>query len=419
MKKKKILMLCDHPLSTSGVGCQARFLINGLIATGEYTFRVLGGAIKHDNYDLVKVNDDLLIKPVDGFGNPEMLRHLLATERPDVLLLFTDPRFFIWVWEMEDEIHQICPIAYWHVWDNDPYPYFNSVLYESTDLINCHSYKTYEMVHENFPNRTNFIPHALPEELYFPLSDSEIKNYRMQLLGSQRVDHFIGFWINRNARRKMPSDVLHAWSMFLDQLQEKHGHKNATLVMHTDPVDQEGPNLFKVVENFNIQENVFFSTERIEFEKINDMHNIADFCVNIACNEGFGLATLESMQVGNPIIALKTGGLTRQVVDHRDGSHNGIALDPDVRNLVGSQMVPFIYEDHVNNNKVADAFLHLYELGADGRKELGQKARSYVMSEFAMADTVRMWNETLSKTVDTWNNNRKEIYESWTVEEIV
>jgi len=419
LKKKKILMLCDHPLSTSGVGCQARFLINGLIATGEYTFRVLGGAIKHDNYDLVKVNDDLLIKPVDGFGNPEMLRHLLATERPDVLLLFTDPRFFIWVWEMEDEIHQICPIAYWHVWDNDPYPYFNSVLYESTDLINCHSYKTYEMVHENFPNRTNFIPHALPEELYFPLSDSEIKNYRMQLLGSQRVDHFIGFWINRNARRKMPSDVLHAWSMFLDQLQEKHGHKNATLVMHTDPVDQEGPNLFKVVENFNIQENVFFSTERIEFEKINVMHNIADFCVNIACNEGFGLATLESMQVGNPIIALKTGGLTRQVVDHRDGSHNGIALDPDVRNLVGSQMVPFIYEDHVNNNKVADAFLHLYELGADGRKELGQKARSYVMSEFAMADTVRMWNETLSKTVDTWNNNRKEIYESWTVEEIV
>jgi len=419
LKKKKILMLCDHPLSTSGVGCQARFLINGLIATGEYTFRVLGGAIKHDNYDLVKVNDDLLIKPVDGFGNPEMLRHLLATERPDVLLLFTDPRFFIWVWEMEDEIHQICPIAYWHVWDNDPYPYFNSVLYESTDLINCHSYKTYEMVHENFPNRTNFIPHALPEELYFPLSDSEIKNYRMQLLGSQRVDHFIGFWINRNARRKMPSDVLHAWSMFLDQLQEKHGHKNATLVMHTDPVDQEGPNLFKVVENFNIQENVFFSTERIEFEKINVMHNIADFCVNIACNEGFGLATLESMQVGNQIIALKTGGLTRQVVDHRDGSHNGIALDPDVRNLVGSQMVPFIYEDHVNNNKVADAFLHLYELGADGRKELGQKARSYVMSEFAMADTVRMWNETLSKTVDTWNNNRKEIYESWTVEEIV
>ena len=418
MEKKKILMLCDHPLSTSGVGCQARFLINGLIHTGKYSFRVLGGAMKHDNYDLVKVNDDLLIKPVDGFGNPEMLRHLLATEQPDALFLFTDPRFFIWVWEMEDEIHQICPIVYWHVWDNDPYPDFNSVLYESTDLINCHSYKTYEMVNEHFPNKTNFIPHALPNDLFFPLSQNEIMKYRSQLLGYERKDHFIGLWINRNARRKMPSDVIAAWSIFLDELEEKHGHRNATLVMHTDPVDTEGPNLFKVVENFGVQNNVFFSTERLEFEKINIIHNIADFCVNIACNEGFGLATLESMQTGNPIIALKTGGLTRQVVDHRDGSENGFALEPDVRNLVGSQMVPFIYEDHVNNHNVANAFMKMYELGPDTRRELGEKAREYVMSEFHIENTVRLWDETLSTTMETWNSNRSEIYESWAVEEI-
>ena len=412
-------MLCDHPLSTSGVGCQARFLIQGLLETGEYTFRVLGGAMKHENYDLVKVNDDLLIKPVDGFGNPEMLRHLLATERPDALFLFTDPRFFIWVWEMEDEIHQICPIAYWHVWDNDPYPDFNSVLYESTDLINCHSYKTFEMVNDNFPKKTNFIPHALPQKLFFPLPDNEIKKYRKELLGSQRVDHFVGLWINRNARRKMPSDVIAAWAHFLRKLEAEHGHKNATLVMHTDPQDQEGPNLFKVVESFGIQENVFFSTDRLEFEKINVIHNIADFCVNIACNEGFGLATLESMQTGNPIVAIKTGGLTRQVEDHRDGSHNGIALEPDVRNLVGSQIVPFIYEDHVNNHKVADAFMKLYEMTPEDRKKLGNKARDYVLSEFALENTIKMWDETLSSTINTWNENRDEIYQSWIMEEIV
>ena len=178
------------------------------------------------------------------------------------------------------------------------------------------------------------------------------------------------------------------------------------LPMHTDPVDTEGPNLFKVVEKFGVQNNIFFSTERLEFEKINIIHNIADFCVNIACNEGFGLATLESMQTGNPIIALKTGGLTRQVVDHRDGSENGFALEPDVRNLVGSQMVPFIYEDHVNNHNVANAFMRMYELGPEGREELGEKARSYVMSEFNISDTVRLWDETLTSTMETWNSNR-------------
>ena len=128
------------------------------------------------------------------------------------------------------------------------------MLYESTDLINCHSYKTFEMVNDNFPKKTNFIPHALPQNLFFPLPDNEIKKYRKELLGNQRVDHFVGLWINRNARRKMPSDVIAAWAHFLCKLESEHGHKNATLIMHTDPQDQEGPNLFKVVESFGIQE---------------------------------------------------------------------------------------------------------------------------------------------------------------------
>ena len=42
--KKTILMLSDHPLSTSGVGTQARWLIHGLINTGKYSFRCFGGA---------------------------------------------------------------------------------------------------------------------------------------------------------------------------------------------------------------------------------------------------------------------------------------------------------------------------------------------------------------------------------------
>ena len=142
MKKKKVLILSDHALSTSGVGIQTRHLVEGLLKMNEWTFRQFGAAVKHDNYDTIQVSDDFIIRPIDGFGNPELLRVTLATEKPDLLLLFTDPRFFIWVWEMEDEIHQVCPIAYWHVWDNRPAPEFNKVLYESTDLLNFHSFYT-------------------------------------------------------------------------------------------------------------------------------------------------------------------------------------------------------------------------------------------------------------------------------------
>jgi len=112
MKKKKILLISDHLLSTSGVATQSRYLAEGLIKKGGWTIRQFGAAVKHMTHDVIQVNDDLVIKPIDGFGSPDMLRVALATEKPDILLIFTDPRFFIWLFEMEDEIRQICPFAY-------------------------------------------------------------------------------------------------------------------------------------------------------------------------------------------------------------------------------------------------------------------------------------------------------------------
>lgn len=404
MQKKKILMISDHPLSTSGVGVQSRFLINGLIKTGEYQFRCLGAALKHTNYDTIVVNEDFIVKPIDGFGTPDMIRLAIATEKPDAVFIFTDPRFFVWLWEMEDEIHQCCPIVYWHVWDNDPYPDFNNVLYDSNDLINCLSHKTYELVSPHFPDKTNYIPHALPSDVYFPLPKETTLATKIQLLGEARKDHFVGLWINRNARRKMPNDVVVSWSLFLDALEKKHGHRKATLIMHTDPLDQEGPNLLRTVEQFKITQSIFFSTDRLEFEKINALHNVSDFCITISCNEGFGLGTLESMQCGKPIIALKTGGLTRQVVNCNDGTINGIALEPDCRDLVGSQNVPYIYEDHVSNEKVANGLMELYEMGIEKRAEIGTRARAYAQNEFSLTRMVNDWHYTLKETIKNWRN---------------
>jgi len=410
MSRKKILVLSDHALSTSGVGCQTRHLILGLLEkSDDWTFRQFGAALKHTDYNTVVVNDNFIIKPIDGFGDRDMLRVTLATEKPDVLLIFTDPRFFIWLFEMEDEIHQVCPIVWWHVWDNYPYPKFNSELYSSTDAINCHSYLTYEMIKDHFPEKTKFIPHSVPDNIFFPISKQEKINQKKSILGHERSDHFVGIWVNRNAKRKRPNDVLLSWKLFLDMLEEKHGHRKATLIMHTDPYDSEGPNLAITSESLEINNNVFFSSDRLDFDKMNILYNISDFCFNISYAEGFGLSTLESMNAGNPIIAAKTGGLTRQVVDHRDGSENGVALDIDCKTLVGSQQVPYIYEDYVCNEKVADAFLKLYDMPEDERLALGEKSRQYALSEFSEGKTIDLWHESLHDVCDNW----KERYDRW------
>ncbi len=83
MQKKKILLLSDHLLSTSGVGCQSRFLSLGLAEKGDWMIRQLGAAIKHENYDMAQPHPDILIKPVDGFGDRDTIRQLLAVENLD------------------------------------------------------------------------------------------------------------------------------------------------------------------------------------------------------------------------------------------------------------------------------------------------------------------------------------------------
>jgi len=407
MEKYKVLVLSDHALSPSGVGVQTRFLINGLLEKNTWTFRQLGAAIKHENYDVQKVAEDFIIKPVDGFGNEELIRNLLVTEKPDVILLFTDPRFFVWLWNMEDEIHQICPIVYWHVWDNKPFPEYNNEFYQATDLINCHSHHTYEQVKEHWPDRTNFIPHALPEEVFFEIVDRDfVKESKVGFMGKHREDDFVLLWISRNAKRKRPADLLWSWKIFLEEVEEVNGRKPATFVMHTDPFDREGPDLTKVVDMLGITENVIFSNDRVNFQQMNMLHNMSDCVINLSFAEGFGLTTLEAMQTKTPIIAPKTGGLTRQVVDHRDGSENGVALDIEFKSLVGSQDVPYIYEDYVSVETTAKAIKKIYDMSDEERKELGEKCSDYVNSEFNYQNTIDMWHETMLKTVEDFKKGK-------------
>ena len=158
-----------------------------------------------------------------------------------------------------------------------------------------------------------------------------------------------------------------------------------------------------------IKESVCFSTEPIDFREINILHNISDVCINISYAEGFGLSTLESMQVGNPIIAVKTGGQTRQIINHFDGSINGIALEPDMTTISGSQKVHYLNEDYVKTENVAKAILEMYNLGEEKRNEIGKKAMEYVKKEFNYNNMISLWDNSLEKTINNWKNDHKRI----------
>jgi glycosyltransferase involved in cell wall biosynthesis len=178
-------------------------------------------------------------------------------------------------------------------------------------------------------------------------------------------------------------------------------------LLHTDPLDPEGPNLFAVSEMLGIKDNVVFSNQRVNFEMINLLHNVSDVCINISYAEGFGLSTLEAMNTGTPIIAPQTGGQTRQVINAYTGEENGVALPIKMQTLVGSQTVPYIFEDMVANEDITAAIMKMYDAGPEERKIMGDKAREYALSEFGYEKVVNLWNDTMLKTIMEFKFNKK------------
>jgi glycosyltransferase involved in cell wall biosynthesis len=398
MNKNKILMISDHAMSPSGVGIQSRFLIEGLTKTGKYSFIQLGAALSHQNYKTIKINEDFYIKPIDGYGDANLLRSIILNEKPDALLIFTDARFFKWLFEIEDEIRQVCPILWWHVWDNLPIPDYNRWIYESVDTINCHSYLTYKMCKKLFPNKTNFIPHTFPKSVFYTLSKNDILKEKINILGNDRKDNFVCFWNNRNCKRKRPGDVLKSWKIFVEKLDKKNRNK-VTLLMHTDPYDKSGLNLIEIAKHYEILDTVSFSTQKLSNDLINILHNISDVCLNISYNEGFGLSTLQSMMTSTPIIASKTGGLYRQVIDYRDNSENGIGLDIDLQTINGNQESHYIYEDYVSCDNVANALQKFYKFSNDKKNKLKLKVKEYSDQAFNYEKMINLWDMSLENSI--------------------
>ena len=378
-KKIKVLVLADHPFSPSGVGTQTRYMIEGLLASGQFSFVCFGGAVRHEDYSPQKWDkhgDDLVVFPVDGYGTQEAVRSIIRTERPDMLWFMTDPRFFPWLWEIEDEIRSLIPMVYYHVWDNYPYPDFNKTWYNSSDVVVAISKVTHDIVKNVSPEvESHYLPHAVNPKIFKPLSDTEKKELREK--SSIGEDKFVVFWNNRNARRKHPGTLIFWFKEFLDRV----GHDNAQLLMHTDPHDPHGPDLNAVIQNLGLTSGqVMFSTSKLEFPQMAALYNIADVTVNISDAEGFGLSTLESLSSGTPIIVNMTGGLQEQVTDGKEWF--GVGIEPCSKAVIGSQDIPYIYEDRINKQEFLAALEKIYNMSAEERKELGQKGINHVEKNY-------------------------------------
>ena len=448
-KKKKIMLLSDDLRMSSGVGTMSREFVLGTI--DKYDWVQLGGAINHpEEGNVVDISESvqkeqnvedayLKIYPISGYGNDEVLRSVMGMEKPDAILHYTDPRFWNWLYQMEHEIRQNIPIFYYNIWDDLPYPHWNEPFYESCDLIMNISRQTVNIVDNVCQKKprtdwdNTYVPHGINHTYFMPVDTlhkdyEKSRKFRQHILGGKQYD-FVVFWNNRNIRRKLPGDVVMAFKTFCDML-PKDESKKCALVMHTQPVDENGTDLPQVVNEMCPDYDVIFSNEKLDNNQMCWMYNMADVTINIASNEGFGLGTCESLMCGTPIVVNVTGGLQDQcgfkkedgsyltVDDYNDdfqSNHRGkykehgewvFPVFPSNISLQGSPPTPYIYDDRPSFEDAADGLKHFYDMGADGRQECGEKGVEFVQLEEIGMTAEHMSNRFI-KDMDT-------AFEKWT-----
>jgi glycosyltransferase involved in cell wall biosynthesis len=411
-KKIKVMVLGDDPRHPSGVANQMRYFINGLLKTGRYSFVSIGGALKHASYDVVQspeYGEDFIIYPTDGYGTHEMVRALLKKHKPDVMWIMTDPRYWEWLWTIENEIRPNCPIVYYHVWDNYPYPQYNRRHYLSNDKIVTISKLTDDIVRTVAPEvDCTYLPHTVDTDIFKPMSEADV-------LPHKPAGKTLFFWNNRNARRKLPGTVLWWFADFLDMV----GKDKAMLLMHTDPRDpQQGIGLEAIAQERGLtRENYAISAGRVDEKQLALYYNIADCTINISDAEGFGIGTLESLACGTPIIINETGGLQDQITD--GVNKFGIGIKPASKAIVGSQQTPYIYEDRVSREDFIDALMKIHNMTNADRKHLGALGRENVLKTFSMEQYVSEWDRILTEVHEkhgSWETRKN--HSRWTLKGI-
>ena len=343
-----------------------------------------------------------------------MIRSAMWTHRPDILLFMTDPRFYGWLWQMENEVRPLLPMVYYHVWDNYPLPQFNKPWYDSTDVIASISKVTYDIVNSVSPDTENhYIPHAVNERVFKKLPAVEVKKFKDDHLGKDN-NKMIFFWNNRNARRKQSGTLLMWFSEFADEV----GPENVNLIMHTDPHDPMGQDLETLMVDHGIADGrVSISKEKVPPELLSLMYNMADCTINISDAEGFGLGTLESLSCETPIIVNMTGGLQEQVTDGEEWF--GIGIEPASKAIIGSQEVPYIYEDRICKEDFKEALHKMYNMSKKERAELGRKGKEHVRKNYNFKDFQNRWIELIDDVHErhgSWDTRKG--YKSWEIKEI-
>ena len=447
-ERKKILLICDDIRVHSGVATVAREIV--IHTAQHFNWVNIAGAINHPEkgkrFDLsIDTNQtagledaSVFLYPVDGYGSPDIIRQLIKLENPDAIMLITDPRYFDWLFAMENELRRQLPIIYLNIWDDYPAPLYNKAFYESCDALLAISKQT-KLINELVlgDKRGNkvieYVPHGLNENIFKPLdeNDSIYSEFKKNIFQGEEKD-FVLFFNSRNIRRKQIPDTMLAFRYFLDTLPKDKADKCA-FVLHTEVVSEHGTDLEAVRKLLfkDYPNAIHFSTGRLSPQELNMLYNLADAQILLTSNEGWGLSLTEAILAGTPIIANVTGGMqdqmrftdesgewftpSKKVPSNHTGKYKkhgkwALPVYPSNRSIQGSPTTPYIWDDRCKPEDACERITELYSMYTrEERKALGLTGREWALNEAGFTGRImgeRVIN-ALNQLFNTWTPREK------------
>lgn len=447
-KRKKVLLICDDIRVHSGIATVAREIV--IHTAHHFNWVNVAGAIQHpekgQRFDLsadtnktAGIEDSsVMLYPVDGYGDADIIRQLIQMESPDAIMLITDPRYFVWLFSIENEIRKHIPITYLNIWDDYPAPIYNKPFYEACDLLMGISKQTVNINRIVLGDKANnkilkYIPHGLNNEIFKPLdkNDEKLKEFKKHLFKGKEYN-FALLFNSRNIRRKQIPDTILAYKYFIDQLPESEA-KKCVLVLHTERISEHGTDLDAVIELLCNEEkyNIIFTDSKFDAYQMNLLYNSTDAQILLTSNEGWGLSITEAILAGRPIIANVTGGMQDQMrFEDEDGNwftpspevpsnHTGrykkhgrwaFPVYPTSRTLVGSPPTPYIWDDTCRAEDAAEQIMAVYQLTPEERNEIGLEGREWATSDeagFTSTHQAERVINAFTTLFDTWKPREK------------
>jgi len=439
-QRKTILLLCDDIRFTSGISTMAKEIV--INTAHHFNWVNLGAAIQHpdqgkrfdicqDTSALAGIPDaSVYIIPTSGYGTPELLRQVIGIEKPDAIMFFTDPRYWIWLFQMENEIRKKMPMIYLNIWDDLPAPIYNKPYYESCDTLLAISKQTANInrlvLGEKIKDKiVKYVPHGINENVFVPKpkTDPDVVAMQKKYFGDNQPE-FVLLYNARNIRRKCTSDLILGYAQFCNKI-GKEKAKKCALLLHTQPLDENGTDLPTVIDLFCDPEyqRVVFSNYRYSPYEMTNMYNCADAGILVSSNEGWGLSLTEAMMCGKMIIGNVTGGMQDQMrfedengkwIDFDENfcsNHFGtfkkhgdwaVPVYPSNMSVVGSIPTPYIFDDRADFRDIAAAIEEVYNLTPEEREVRGQKAREWVTSEESMQSATSMAKNVIDGIEETF-----------------